>query len=888
MFEDEEIKELEVEVCNFFSFDFPHITFYDHVTEFLVIGCLLPHDTVNLEKLFGDGQNLLDRSEEVFGLMTEYMQKKIERKLRENSIDIMETILEFYDSDPDSQREAAFLVITIARELCCIETSKSDTLQRKFNISIKNQRRFLEAIERVISNFEESSTDMISGEEEESLSTMQICVSNDDTSDLKSFRDDDSLDSFDKETKDVEKLDSKDKEKITFLASDEYGSLNKDGVFGLEKERSCESTYIEFKKDVKFGLGSAKAFSQKKMYPVMDKINFKKSIEQSPKILHQTKSKSTIKILPRIQSQRSAIKKKAANIISSVNNLNFTLSKENTRFRASVSPDIQNCYKINDKISKTSKPVVDYSWRVEARDPSNNKFISPRKKSFRDSIKTLTMTKSYAFEKRQFKQHKAAGRKEMNAKRCSLEPQALAGLIRKSLKKENFKAWPFKKSKNSRLKSGKILTQKERQMKSFDQSIVHKSIQSFHFSKVKKSQVAQKKGLTDRRRITMSPCIKNGLKLALINCQKSSKKSVNLKSYTTKKFSIYDRIPSNSPSKYSKISSCSAFDSVTLYKKKKRKDKEANLKERETPAICPSRLKLSSVKPKISFMSPGDRKIQLCDIKSTRISSIRSSKFGKKMKFEKFTMYTDRSAKSRTASRQKRKFQVSAIKKILDKPRTGFKKLKSSIINSTKSYKLKGGKENSYGFSAKVKKFPEPGSFLKASSIILKKEEELGIGKHGKIKNSKIMNLLRKKRSRDILKQFDKNKDGKQKFSFTNRARLHSPNFDKLRLPRDTKKPKVKTEIGILSSRFKNTSYFDIKGQRVAHKSSLVCSSTRNKDEKPKNFLKENFDLDRLNSSGKKISLEVDISNKKKYMKKIYGLKEEILDFDQNEFELCR
>lgn len=879
MFEDKEIKSLEVEVCDYFTFDFPHTTFYDHVTEFLVIGCLLPNDTVDLKKLFGDSQSFLDRSEEVFGLMTEYMQKKVERKLRENSIDIMETILEFYDPDPNSQREVAFLVITIARELCFIQLSKSDCLQRKFNIEIESERRFLEAIEKVISNFDESSSEMISNEDEDSsLSSVGNYASQNESSEIERTLEEDSLDSC-AESRIEEGLDQ-------FFFNP---TTHKDKEIDKRKF-TRENTSLDIqRKDKEETKAQSNAMSQAQGSPTVMEINFKKSLEHSPKMLRQGNSKSTIKILPRIHSQRSAIKKKAASIISSVKNLNLTLNEENSRFRGSISPEMHNCYKITDQIFKTSRPVVDYSWKIEAKEPLNLGFKSPGNTLLKKSIKNLTMTKSYAFEKSQFKQYKVSSKKDKNGKRSSLEPQALAGLIRKSLKKESFKGWSFKKVKTSRLKSGKILTEKERQMKSFDQPNIHKSIQNFHFSKKKNEQVSSKRGLTERRRITMSPCIKNGLKLALINKKKSSKKSITLKSYTTKKFSIYDRIPSTSPSKHSKISSCSAFDSVTLYKKKKFKEREDKPKEQKKqeevqgPAPCPLKLKLDSIKHRISFMSPGDKKLKLGDIKSSRVSSIRSSKFGQKMKFDKLKIYTDRSRNhSRNTSRQTRNTQVNAIRKILDKPRSGFQRLKTSIINSTKSYKK--GKENQYGFSDKARKFPEPGSFLRGSMTATKREEE-GIISRGKVNNSKIMNLLRKKRSRDILKQFDKNKDGKQKFSFTNRARLYSPNFDKLRLVKDPKKPKIKTEIGMLSSRFKNTSYFD---NKVLSKMSIGASSVKNRDEKSKTFLKENFDIADFSISEKKRSLGMNLSSKKGYMKKIYGIKDELIGIGLNDFEPCR
>ena len=85
---------MEVEICQFFNFDLPHFTFYDHVTEFLVIGCLLPDDKINLRKLFDEDFSVgNEQNTEVYQNMVPGIQKKVERKLRENSIDVMETIL---------------------------------------------------------------------------------------------------------------------------------------------------------------------------------------------------------------------------------------------------------------------------------------------------------------------------------------------------------------------------------------------------------------------------------------------------------------------------------------------------------------------------------------------------------------------------------------------------------------------------------------------------------------------------------------------------------------------------------------------------------------------------------------------------------------------------
>lgn len=883
---------MEVEICQFFNFDLPHFTFYDHVTEFLVIGCLLPDDKINLRKLFDEDFSVgNEQNTEVYQNMVPGIQKKVERKLRENSIDVMETILEFYDTDPDSQREIAYLILVTARELSYVLQPHCLELLSKFNIFVKSEQRFLAAKDLIMANFEDSVSEeevySIERETEEEsymthekqLDEYKMSSINPDIVQTNRSRDT----SYDSSSSDSHNVYKENSEEVR----SPYCSPN-DTDYKIDLK---DTSKFNFSKKV--NKNEIEGFNSTSQY--ISPVNFDIELMEEPQkeyrdeieIMETRKSKSTIKIKPKKAEilapknnnkiTKVSNKRRISQIMSSYNNLNSLMQKENNfNLRTSVSPKIENIFKMKDNLSKTSRPTVDYSWKVEPHEPLMSSFRSPDSKvlDLKKSLKNLTLAKSYAFEGSQFSQLKRSSNQKSKSKRKrSLESKNLTDMIRSSKKKEQ-NAWPLKRLQT--FKDNLEATKVNLDLKSFDFAPKNNLKNS-----KKKELIKEKSPNNDKRRISMSPNLKNTLKNAMkktLNTLTSKK----LTTFATNKFSMIDDNNNVSPTKFSKLSSSSIFDSIAL--QKKRKKIEESTKKKDWKA------KLNSIRSKLSYKSPDKKKDDGTIIpKTSRISSIKSTKIC--YKNIQNSALTDRGVKSRGNSKQMRKFQVECVRKILDKS-TGFNKLKSSLINSSKSYKQQPEIEHTNDELDRKKKISDMELMFKTNISKVKSRE----GSVTKIKNSKIMSLLRKKRSRDILKQFDKNNEkdasSRKLSSFLKNKISSPPNIDQIKTYRDTRKrDKSKTEIGLLSSRFKK-SYFDNGKAKEKNQSSFIQRSQIltgkiKKIENSGSKFKENFNeiiygsrSGSNGSGGKKF--------KQSYLQKIYGLQENIFDNEISTFEMYR
>lgn len=858
---------MEVEICQFFEFDLPHTTFYDHVTEFLVIGCLLEQDSINLKKLFEEDHSVYENREELFSMMSYEMKRKVERKLRENSIDVMETILEFYDTDPSSQREAAYLIIVTARELCYVERAHCMELMNKFNIFIHDENRFLNAKEKILTHFEDSisevfSVEVMEREEKEGFETKQKSYDV-----LKEqFFEQDEMKTNSRFTVSYESSCSENGEinpRSTYYSPIESGfEFNNFGSSNRIQNEMMSQRLSEKKSRRRFSEEEEEKEMevpyQSQSHPNVPRVQLNFDLGQESKqsqkklVKKNSNTKSTIKILPRDDLLRSAIKKRASVILSSYGKISKTQIGETLKFRASTSPKFQNHL---EEILKTARPVVDYSWKVEPKDPLAKKSISREPMKYIKKVKknTKKLAKSYAFDKISFSHKK----NKIKSKKGNLDSSLITSIVKKTLRSDK-KPWPLRKLETFQASS-----------KKGDNSSI---LKTFEYMPYGKSQASSSNDFKKRRRITMSPAMTGVL-------EESFRKNTNKFTLTEtklKKFGEKKKINTRQGSlgSTSKMSSLSMFDSVALQRMKKMKKVE-----NKKPSY---KFKLKSIKSKLSYMSPEKVNITSEIPKSTRISSIKSSKLWYK---NSGSAFTERGAKTRVNSnyksqksqKQNRMQQVKKIKKILDGS-TGFKKLKMSLLNSKKNHYSKKKDQMKNGKSGLSK---EPKKLMKMASSKRMMREETSFSK---IKNSKIMSLLRKKRSRDILKQFDRNNTSKTRKSMALRGSGNNHPLN-LRNNREQKKKSSKTEIGLLSSRFKGTSYFDSSKQNYV-RGQLTTRLRGGENSESKH--KENFETEEDRRNGGITSRGIGSFKKQDYLKKIYGLRHQGFEREVSDFEMYR
>ena len=164
MMKDPDLKRAEVEVCLYFNWEIPHTTFYDHVTEFLVRGCLDDKDLVDINglNLYSDSTpaNPSTSSPEhpksksvIFCLLDESTKDLIVKKIRGFCIDIMESILTNFSWNKNLQKELAYLVIVCSRKLCLVEKPHKASLARRLGIQLRNSQKVFEALNLILGKF---------------------------------------------------------------------------------------------------------------------------------------------------------------------------------------------------------------------------------------------------------------------------------------------------------------------------------------------------------------------------------------------------------------------------------------------------------------------------------------------------------------------------------------------------------------------------------------------------------------------------------------------------------------------------------------------------------------------------------------------------------------